>query len=98
MVADSVMERMGVMPKINIQDYSVSGSRVEIGWTARHDDTPGVVQVGTTNEESPFSFPESDECSSLPFNGWFATLDREQINNAIRALRKARDAAYGADA
>lgn len=99
MVADSVMERMGVMPKINIQDYSVSGSRVEIGWTARHDDIPGVVQVGTLNHESPFVFPETEERTpSMPFLGWHATLDREQINVAIRALRKARDAAYGADA
>lgn len=97
MVADSVMERMGVMPKINIQDHHI-GYRVEVGWTARHDDIPGVVQVGTTNEDSPFSFPESDEQSALPFNGWFATLEREEINRLIRALRKARDAAYGADA
>lgn len=30
--------------------------------------------------------------------GWVVQLDREGINRMIRALRKARDAAYGADA
>lgn len=31
-------------------------------------------------------------------DGWHITLDREGCNRAIRALRKARDAAFGADA
>lgn len=30
--------------------------------------------------------------------GWFADLDRDGINRLIRLLRKARDAAFGADA
>jgi hypothetical protein len=30
--------------------------------------------------------------------GWFIQLDREGINRLIRTLRKARDAAFGADA
>jgi hypothetical protein len=30
--------------------------------------------------------------------GWFADLDRSGINRLIRTLRKARDAAFGADA
>jgi hypothetical protein len=32
-----------------------------------------------------------------PFHGWFVTLDRDGCNRMIRALRKARDAAYGRD-
>ena len=98
MVADSVMERWGVMPKINIRDEPDS-FRVEVGWKGLHDDIPGVVQVATTNEHSPFTFPDTDpHTPTLPFHGWHATLDREGINLLIRALRKARDAAYGADA
>lgn len=31
-------------------------------------------------------------------NGWFLDLDRERINRLIRVLRRARDAAFGADA
>ena len=30
--------------------------------------------------------------------GWFASLDRQSINQMIRTLRRARDAAFGADA
>jgi hypothetical protein len=33
-----------------------------------------------------------------PEDGLFADLDRDQINKLIRTLRRARDAAYGADA
>lgn len=29
--------------------------------------------------------------------GWFVTLQRHEINRLIKALRKARDQAYGAD-
>lgn len=29
-------------------------------------------------------------------NGWFADLDRAQINRLIQTLRKARDQAFGA--
>lgn len=98
MVADSMMERQGVMPKINIHDEPDT-FRVEVGWTGWHDDIPGVVQVATTNAHSPFTFPDTDEHTpTLPFHGWHATLDREGINNLIRALRKARDSAYMADA
>ena len=42
---------------------------------------PGDDPVATTNLES----------------GWFIQLDRNGINRLIRTLRKARDAAYGAD-
>jgi hypothetical protein len=33
-----------------------------------------------------------------PFLGWFVTLNRDGINRLIRALRRARDEALGADA
>lgn len=57
--------------------------------------------------EPPIDF---DKIRSLPsetvpgrrdvphFDGWHATLDRDQVNKLIRVLRRARDAAYGADA
>lgn len=32
------------------------------------------------------------------FDGWHATLDRASLNKMIRTLRRARDAAFGADA
>ena len=36
--------------------------------------------------------------STTQWDGTYVTLDRQQINDAIRALRKARDQAYGSDA
>ena len=32
-----------------------------------------------------------------PFDGWYMSLNRQQINDLIRVLRRARDAAYGRD-
>jgi hypothetical protein len=32
------------------------------------------------------------------FDGWTATLDRDDVNKLIRTLRRARDSAFGADA
>lgn len=46
----------------------------------------GIVQIGCKPHE-----PEYDA-------GWFVNLDRADINRLIRALRKARDQVFGADA
>lgn len=56
---------------------------VQVGWTKQH------VEVGVA------SFDPSRE---MPSDGVFVSLDREGINRHIRNLRKARDAAFGADA
>lgn len=85
------------MPKTNINDCHIDGFRIELTW-ATHSDITGHVQIGTTNENGPFRWPEDGDMGGLPFNGWFVTLDREGCNRAIRALRRARDAAYGTDA
>jgi hypothetical protein len=39
-----------------------------------------------------------EDVSEGPSEGLWATLDREQCNDLIRALRKARNKAYGEDA
>lgn len=88
------------MPKININDETTNGFRVEVGWG------PGTwVQVGTTNAQSPLVWPaQSEDRSEVPpaapepFLGWFVTLDRDGANRLIRAVRRARDEAFGADA
>lgn len=94
------------MPKDNIRDAITDGMRVEVGWGGIPGDDSGFVQVGTTNAASPFRFPaEYDEKGTPttpnagePFDGWHVHLDRAGINRMIRALRKARDYAFGADA
>lgn len=79
------------MPKINIDDDVTDGFRLEVGWVPEK-----YVQVATTNAHSKLTIDEGGTLEA--FNGWHVTLDRNGINRAIRALRKARDAAFGADA
>lgn len=82
------------MPKENIDCIAMTGLRVEIGWSPG---PTGHVQVASVHTDSPIDWPEGDSPDGK-FNGWHTTLDREGCNRAIRALRKARDSAYGADA
>ena len=76
------------MPKEIIRcDQDEATVQAELGWGRE----AGYVQLGTTNwsiETNPGD----------PTRGWFVTLDRHGINRLIRALRKARDQAFGADA
>lgn len=58
----------------------------EVGWS-----NVGFVQVATRGGG------DYDEQVN-PRPGVYADLDRDQINRLIRTLRKARDAAFGADA
>lgn len=81
------------MPKENVNCVAMTGLRAEVGWSAE----PGHVQVATVHTDSPVHWADGDSPDGK-FNGWFVTLDRDGINRMIRALRKARDAAFGADA
>ncbi len=55
-----------------------------------------------TDEEKTaagFAYPTDDDLSRFTgFTGLWGTLDRAGCNRLIRALRRARDQAYGADA
>lgn len=56
---------------------------IQVGWGV---DT---VQVATRNNDAGDQFgPES---------GWYVDLNRTEINQLVRLLRKARDAAFGRD-
>lgn len=81
------------MPKTNINDLVVDGFRAEVSW--RPD---GDVQVATVNQNSPLTLKDDEASEPYRFDGWHVTLDRVGINRLIRALREARDAAFGADA
>lgn len=86
---------VGAMPKeVIYSKYHGSNDSpepvTEVRWTREH----GYVQVATTMPDGhPFPVDPTPEG-----NGWFATLNRENINHLIRTLRKARDQAFGADA
>jgi hypothetical protein len=95
------------MPKEVIRD--VAGQfDVTVGWNR----APGEVQIATvvrpperdgeprTLRELVESWPEGagryhDDTELL--TGLWSTLDRRQLNELIRVLRKARDAAFGRD-
>lgn len=56
---------------------------VNVGWSLGGD-----VQVATVDDSEPLGTVKS---------GLYVTLDRDGINRLIKALRKARDQAYGKD-
>jgi hypothetical protein len=95
------MERWGEMPKENVNCAAIDGLRTEVSWRADSH-----VQLATANTHSTLRLGEdgrgSDERDETiqgdPFFGWHVTLDRDGINRLIRALRRARDAAFGSDA
>ncbi len=101
------------MPKVNVYPSSpnpdsVPDRRVEVGWHPH-----GFVQIGTTVRNpvkaikvdgvdgttatmavSPGGTVDED---GWTWDGQFTDLDRHSINQLIRALREARDKAYGRD-
>lgn len=79
------------MPKEIIHDCHDTDIAVQLGWQ------PDSVQLGATNEKSPFRYPADSGMDGLPFNGWFVHLDRAGINRLIAKLRRARDNAFGRD-
>lgn len=89
------LKGVGVMPKEKIDPRNRRRSAehpeplIEVRWGKE----TAHVQVVTRMEDDTHRLEPTVEG-----NGWFATLDREQINRLIRALRRARDQAFGADA
>ena len=71
---------------------------VEVGWSPQ-----GYVQIGVGLEPPTVEMNVPEVMTANTFTAdaeasWFADLDRDQCNQLIRNLRKARDRAYGADA
>ncbi len=84
------------MPKESITCLAMSNLRLDVSWRADRDG--GWIQLATVNTESNLTMP-GDEPGDAPqrFDGWHITVDREQINQLIRHLRRARQAVYGRD-
>lgn len=70
---------------------------MEVGWTRDRG-----VEVATIQPGAQIAFMDPDTGKHLPMStdrpGFWVDLDREGINRLIRALRKARDQAFGSDA
>jgi len=98
------------MPHENIASADPS-MRARVTWRS-DPDGDGHVQVATLREPHITCTSTGDSGTSVTTNpsspsitsvtqqdsGWYVDLSREQINRLIRVLRRARDAAYGADA
>lgn len=86
------------MPKVNVYPPcptdAIADRRVEVGW---HN---GGVQIATTALVNPSNIVLTNP-PTTPEPEWksdsYVDLDRGGINNLIRALREARDKAYGRD-
>lgn len=65
-------------------------SHLRVGWAK-----DGWVQVATVDPDREPIYSNDEKIPES--NGWFIALDRRGINAAIRALRTARDQAYGRD-
>jgi hypothetical protein len=84
------------MPKTNVYPPHTQPDqatvRVEVGW---HN---GGVQIATTALTNPSTLPVSNAVAEPEWKSdSFVDLDRHGINTLIRALREARDKAYGRD-
>lgn len=90
------------MPKENINCIAMTHLRAEVSWRANLEGS-GYVQLATVHTKTSATIPgekqdSDDQPAPEPLNGWHVTLDRDGCNRAIRSLRRARDAAFGADA
>lgn len=96
------------MPKERIKSkyHDVNDSMeplVHVGWTKDRDHVEISVVNGDPNKGLAQFDKDLNQWVTLDsidryHNGWFAQMDRNGINRLIRALRKARDEAYGKDA
>lgn len=81
------------MPKEVIRGGIVDGQHVTVGWQPDCE-----VQIGV-GVGQPFRFEKSEPSETEPYvDLWFTATDRRQVNDLIRNLRRARDAAFGVDA
>lgn len=93
------------MPKETVQ---TADGQVSVGWQRERDVQVGVVLRSADYTEArtsstaistppPQTWSTASAAERLDGGQW-VTLNRDGLNRLIRALRKARDAAFGADA
>ncbi len=68
-------------------------------WTELLTDEEGnLAEQGEKTEENPSGCRGSEPGTSFRFfDGWHVFLNRNQVNDLIRTLRRARNSAFGAD-
>ena len=94
------------MPRERITSTTVPEFDVTVAWN--RDGTVQVASIAADADERLRNWTESAPAGSTEpetkpgtsfrlFNGWHVDLDRSQVNDLIRVLRKARDQAFGRD-
>jgi hypothetical protein len=94
------IEQLGIHPGGDHQPF-----RVEVSWHPELGDYVEIVTVAPDANERLKAWEELQESgvASKPgtsfqfFDGWHVHLNRNEINRLIRVLRRARNAAFGAD-
>jgi hypothetical protein len=106
------IRKVGIMPKVSIYERADSAGaqarRIEVGWQKSCAVQLGVTKLrpgatsvellkpdGTTTDVSDYVSVTGGSLDA--WDGQFMELDRAQINQLIRHLRDARDAAFGRD-
>lgn len=90
------------MPKEYIHDSTTKMFKTKVGWSKED----GHVQIATVTNSKRLGLSEFNPHTEAwtpvetggTDEGWHVTLDRKEINDLIRLLRKARDQAFGRDA
>lgn len=81
------------MPRESVFGTDDSANAVKVGWEKdKH------VQVGVGGPtDFTFTTPLPEGVKADTYNGLWVTMTRQGINDLIRHLRRARDAAFGRD-
>lgn len=82
------------MPRESVSGTDADGYQVKVGWEREQHVQLGV--CGPIEIEFRQPLPEGVSVAG-PYDGLWLTLDRRGINDLIRHLRRARDAAFGRD-
>lgn len=77
--------------------YESDHPLLHVAWTSSRGDVPGHVQVALQAQPPYLAQLVADISGAQSTLLHTGVLDRHAINRAIRALRRARDAAYGRD-
>lgn len=82
------------MPRESVYGMDGDNTAAKVGWHPQ-----GNVQIGVSAAgEFTFNTPTPGAVSvSGPYSDLWVSLDRKGVNDLIRILRRARDAAFGKD-
>lgn len=88
-------ERISVSPSDNVVEVTWGADQPDIQVATYCPARRVSATVGVDRDGAPDGTRDTYE--DFPFTGWYASLNRRELNSLIRVLRRARDAAFGKD-